>query len=205
MNKPIASILTVLAAGFVFAALCTFALPHYGDVNQPYDQVPDTLVTPHIPWAAPYAGGTLKALVILPYHMTREAIELKQRIDLNLTIIMTGGFNVRCQAYREGSIATPIFDREADLVIDKIMKERLLDRSKKYDVIFLGKLSWEIFTREEKKCLYDRVKDGTGLVWFSPTRLENTYTSKKTVKTADPMFDELIGKSDAAATAAITR
>ena len=205
MNKPTSSILTVLAASLVFAALCTFALPHYGDVNQPYDQVPDTLVTPHIPWAAPYAGGTLKALVILPYHMTREAIELKQRIDLDLTIIMTGGFNVRCQTYREGSIATPIFDREADLVIDKIMKERLLDRSKKYDVIFLGKMSWEIFTPEEKKCLYDRVKDGAGLVWFSPTRLENTYTSKKTVTTADPIFDELIGKSDAAATAAITR
>ena len=187
------------------SAISAFALPHYGDENQAYDRWTGKYITPHTAWANPLSGGKIKALMILPYHMTREAVEISERLDLEMTIIMTAGWNVRAQGYREGGSATPLFNREADEVVDKIMKERLLDRSKKYDLIFLGKLSWEIFKEQEKQCLYDRVKDGAGLVWFSPHRTEEKFRSKKIVNTPDSRYDELIGKYSEEALAGITR
>ena len=70
-----------LANGVVlsFLAASAYALPHYGDENQAYDRIPGTLVTPHIPWARPLAGGPVKALVVIPYNMTRESEELRER------------------------------------------------------------------------------------------------------------------------------
>ena len=161
----------------IICALCAcaladaVALPHYGDPNQGYDRIPGTRPTPHFAWMKPAAGGPLKTLFILPYNRSRAVVEFGQRIDVEPTWIMTAGVAVRTQAYREGSIATPLFDREADLVLEKIMKERLLDRSRKYDAIVIGKVSWDVFNPDEKAEILRRVReDGTGLVYFGPNR-----------------------------------
>ncbi|HNX04016.1 MAG TPA: beta-galactosidase [Opitutales bacterium] len=190
-----------------------FALPHYGDPNQGYDRIPGTRATPHVAWAKPLAGGKLKTLIILPYNMSRNVVEIGQRLDIAPTWIMTAGRSIRTQAYREGSIATPLFDREADLVLEKIMKERLLDRSKKYDVIVIGKVSWDVFEKTEQDEIVRRVKeDGTGLVYFGPNRVvreENKVgqigRGNKELTSPDPLFDAFAGTYDAAAQAEILK
>ena len=50
-------------------------MPPYGDPNQPYDRLPGTLKTYHVPWAKPLKGGPLKALFIVPYNDSREVVE----------------------------------------------------------------------------------------------------------------------------------
>ena len=42
-----------------------------------------TVVTPHIPWAVPLAGGPVRVLVIAPRVYQRDTVELAQRLDLD--------------------------------------------------------------------------------------------------------------------------
>lgn len=166
MNRGRSIVCGVLAT---LLATGASALPHYGDENQAYDRIPGKLVTPHIPWARPLAGGPVKALVVLPYNMTRESEELKERISLDSTVIMTAGRAKRDTAYSEGATATPIIGDEAVAVVNRIFKERLLDRSKKYEVILLCKMSRGVFHDDEWAEIVRRVaEDGTGLVWITP-------------------------------------
>ena len=152
-----------------FLAASAYALPHYGDENQAYDRIPGTLVTPHIPWARPLAGGPVKALVVIPYNMTRESEELRERISLDSTVIMTAGRAKRDSGYSEGGTATPLIGDEGPAVVDRIFKERLLDRSRKYDVILLCKIAHGVFRDGEWAEIVRRVaEDGTGLVWITP-------------------------------------
>ena len=168
------------------SALCALALPHYGDENQAYDKLSDAFVTPHVKWATPLAGGKVRALVVIPYNMAREAIELKERIDLDMTVIQTAGKLKRAQAYADGDTATPLRGTEAEIVVDRIMRERLVDAKAKYDVIVLARIGWDVFKAEEKQAIVDRVKAGTGLVWYGPTG-----------KGAD--YEALVGSVDEAA------
>ena len=158
----------VMASAAALAVAAVFALPHYGDENQAYDKMPGTLETPHVKWATPLAGGKIKALVVIPYNMVREAVELRQRIDLDMTVIQTAGKAKRSQGYREGGTATPIVGAEAEAVVDRIMKERLVDSKVRYDVIVLAKISWGVFKPAEKEAIVRRVKEGAALVWYEP-------------------------------------
>jgi len=42
-------------------------------------------VTPHVPFAHPHVGGTVRALVIAPAGAQRETVELAQRLSLAYT------------------------------------------------------------------------------------------------------------------------
>lgn len=160
--KKSALILSALAAATVWA------LPPYGDENQPYDQLPGTLVTEHIAWANPLAGGKLRALVIIPYHLSREAIELRQRLDLDLTWVMTSGHEKWTSGYSEGGTATPILGVEAETVMARIVRERITDPSKEYDVILLAKVAWGAMSKEAQEGIRRRVENGTALVMITP-------------------------------------
>ena len=83
------------------------ATPPYGDPNQPYDQLPGTLETPHVKWARPLAGGPIKALFILPYGDAREVVEIAQRLQLDYSVIMNAGHTAWENGYAEGDTTTP--------------------------------------------------------------------------------------------------
>ena len=168
------------------------ALPHYGDENQAYDRIPGTLVTPHIPWARPLAGGPVKALVVIPYNMTRESEELRERISLDSTVIMTAGRARRDAAYSEGGTATPLIGDEGRVVVDRIFGERLLDRSRRYDVILLCKVSRCVFRDGEWAEIVRRVaKDGTGLVWITPDGNKDVTFFEQAAREANAAFEQL--------------
>ena len=63
--------------------------PPFGHPDQPYDRLPGTLETSHVPWARPLNGGKLDVLFICPYNNSREVVELAQRLDVNATVIMS--------------------------------------------------------------------------------------------------------------------
>lgn len=51
-------------------------------VEAPYFDVQEDVVTPHVPWAKPLAGGAIKAAFLVPENSIRTAIEIGQRIEL---------------------------------------------------------------------------------------------------------------------------
>ena len=61
-----------------------------------------TVVTPHIQWAVPLAGGPVRVLVIAPRIYQRDTVELAQRLDLDYEYLML---------YSAGPDAKPVFGR----------------------------------------------------------------------------------------------
>jgi len=51
----------------------------------PYFDVDESVVTPHVPWAKPLAGGPVKVGFLVPEIMIRTAIEIRQRLDTEAT------------------------------------------------------------------------------------------------------------------------
>lgn len=158
------------------AAVCLCALaaadePEDYERNMAYDKLPGTVVTPHIAWAKPYYRQTLKTLVIAPTWSQRETVELSQRADISYLPLMTRDFDEMCGQERAAVLATPE-------TIEAIARERLAE---KYDVIMIGKLSWELFSTEQKAAILEQVKAGTGLVYVEPRKyddIEAVFTQK---------------------------
>src|SRR3972149_6726402 len=83
------------------AATSVWAEPTAQEVEED-NSTATTLVTPHKPWARPYARGTIRALFVVytgPYDASwsdlgtrlREVIELRQRFDLQADAILICG------------------------------------------------------------------------------------------------------------------
>src|SRR5512143_3837965 len=67
--------------------LLLLAAPAFAYRMEPdFFQVTEEYVSPHIPWAKPYAGGKVRALFIVPRYSVREIIELAERMDLDYQV-----------------------------------------------------------------------------------------------------------------------
>ncbi|NUQ01206.1 MAG: hypothetical protein HUU35_15265, partial [Armatimonadetes bacterium] len=57
----------------------------------PMDRPEEPVVTPHLPWARPLAGGPLKSLFVMSQlRSLREPVELAQRCELDYDVMQTG-------------------------------------------------------------------------------------------------------------------
>jgi hypothetical protein len=119
-------------------------------------ELPLSLVSPHIKWATPFALGKLNCLVLLPAEAARDAVELKERIDCELTPLLT--FRHIDEVEKEQYILGPLYKNLAD---DASIK---LSRAYHYDVIVIGRLHWPVLSAEMKKMIFEKVKAGSGLV-----------------------------------------
>jgi len=165
--------------------------PPYGDPNQPYDRLPGSLKTRHVKWAHPAAGGPLKALFILPYRDAREVVELAQRLQLDYTVIMNAGHTAWERGYSEGVGTTPLTGVEAKIVLDRVVQQRL-SLSQSYDVIVIGKVSWEVMPGSVRERILEHAARGSGLVYVTPHRLKPGYNNRTNVATGqDAVFHRL--------------
>ncbi len=193
-NRILVACCTFFALSILIMPLQTHALtvPGYGDPNQPYDKLPGTLETYHVRWLKPLPGEKLRVLFIIPYSISREVVELAQRLDLEYSYIMNSGKTVWSEGrYVHGPVSTPIPANEAAAVLDNIVKERLLDHTKEYDVIIIAGISWEVIPNEAKDEILQRVEAGTGLVYVSPNRLKKGLGSQEETPGEDPQFNQL--------------
>ncbi|HOL21884.1 MAG TPA: beta-galactosidase [bacterium] len=178
----------LISTGFLYATA------PYGDPNQPYDKLPGTFETYHVEWATPLPEGKLKILFIVPYNMSREVVELKQRLDLEYTVIMNVCRSSWWEGYREGGEASPIANGEE--VLDKIVDERL-DSSRKYDAIVIGKVSWEIMPEKVKGLILEHIRKGTALIYVSPHRATSGWRGITPQASApDPQYEKLFLHND---------
>lgn len=131
----------------------------------------------HIPWAKPYAGGIIKALVIAPRGAQRETIELAQRLGMDYEYVlalspMELGWTAKSGAYAPAD----------GISNDEMLLELRGKLRKEYDVIIVGHLSWKIFPNDVLYSILKKVHDGTGLVYgysaFGRTDIINKVLAK---------------------------
>ena len=187
-----------LCAVLALAAMPLWAVPPYGDPNQPYDKLPGTWETYHVKWLKPLAEGRRNVLFIVPFAESREVVELAQRLDLDYTVIMVAGRAAWAQGSGGGggSEPTTLMGAEAEAVVEKIASRRL-SLGHQYDAIVIGKVSWEAIPEKYRGLILEHVKRGTGLTYVSPHRQRPDIPAGERAKSqgqetaADPLYDQL--------------
>ena len=118
-----------------------------------------TVVTPHIPWAVPLAGGPVRVLVIAPRVYQRDTVELAQRLDLDYEYVML---------YGAGADKRPVFSKEGrgkGIRRQDVLEDFRMKIKQPYDCIIMGGIfSWNDFPDEFLYKLFKKVSEGTGLV-----------------------------------------
>jgi hypothetical protein len=118
-------------------------------------------VTPHVRWARPYAGGSIRVLGILNAFTARELLELAERLDMEHEAVILpsphGAMPGHSPNYTE---------KDANNLMAELLK-------KDYDVILLGGVNGKCISAENTKTIGRKVKEGTGLVHVFPTCLTN--------------------------------
>ncbi len=129
------------------------------EMSEPFYTLTEEYVSPHIPWAKPYAGGEIRALFIVPRGTAREVIEVAQRLSMEYEVVMTLsdtelGWTAASSHY---ALAEGISQEE---MISELREKLQGD----YDVIITGHLDWDMFPMELLYMMMEKVHDGTGLV-----------------------------------------
>jgi len=113
-------------------------------------------VTPHIEWAKPLAGGSIRALIISPRACHRETVELAQRLSLDYEFVMMPGKPDEWAP--ENQFKFLHLDPEEAVA----GYEEKLNRD--YDIIVLANCQWDAFPAEYEKQLLEKFDRGTGIV-----------------------------------------
>ncbi len=130
-------------------------------VGKPEHEISAAVVTPHVPWARPFAGGRLRALVLMDDMNCREAVELAERLDLDLDYVK----------FRTTLDKELLYQGDQSILTLDAARQRLLLRLKtrEYDVMILAGFKWDFhFTPEIRKAILDKVRKGTGLILIQP-------------------------------------
>ena len=111
--------------------------------------------TPHIKWAKPIKGGTIKMFGLTPYPSYRELAELTQRMDIDLhsSLFIAQG--------RAANTSGDYFGLLTETDISNNISEQL---QKNYDCILLGGINLDKLTSSQRKEILRKVKNGCGLV-----------------------------------------
>jgi hypothetical protein len=161
----------ILVLPFILSVV-TYAGEVIIDGNQPYDKLSSNIVTPHIEWAKPLQGGSIKALLIAPTFSQRETVELSQRISLDYQVIMTDSFD-KFDYSADGYMTV------APTVVGKIAEERL---QKDYDIIIIGGVNWAALPSWMRLSILKKVYQGAGLLYVRPpvgnNELQKIFSSK---------------------------
>ena len=146
---------------------------------QPYGIVTTAYETPHVKWAKPLAGGSIKVLIAAPTWSHRETVELAQRLDIRFTPWL---------CYNSELVAPDMSDPKAIHLSEEVaavkleLVTQLLSQylESEHDVIVIGKIRWSALPAGARAKIAEMVRSGTGLVYVCPPDI-------------DPELEELIG------------
>ncbi|HIE52335.1 MAG TPA: hypothetical protein EYP85_11300, partial [Armatimonadetes bacterium] len=130
------------------------------ELSRAFYELSPEVVTPHIPWAKPLAGGPIKALFLGPRAGQRETLELAQRLSLNWRTVLLYS-RTQLGANPQGRVwerAIGAFEEDVKAQLQEALRGR-------YEVILLGNFDARRFPREVEYALLQQVHDGTGLVY----------------------------------------
>ncbi len=131
--------------------------PHWGQLGA-------DVVTPHTPWARPYAGRTLKVVVIAPRWTQRATIELQQRFDMDIDPVLTE-FH-----HKWGDTDHPHYSWATYGTTALTTSQALasLGNLRRPDVVLLGALTADVMPPAVEEALLAVIADGAALVIVNP-------------------------------------
>lgn len=144
------------------------------------------IVTPHMPWARPYARRELDLLVIAPRWTQRATVELQQRFDFDASPIMT------LFSHTWGAKNSPHYGW-IKYGTQELMTERALSALRslnKPDVIIIGWLTCSIIPADVEHAILDAVAEGSGLVIFNPKLLSDNL--KSLIENSSPVANDAV-------------
>lgn len=123
-------------------------------------QISTAVETPHVPWARPFAGGRIKALVLMDDLNCREAVELAQRIDLDLDYTK----------FRTTFEKELLYQGDLSVLTLEAAQRRLQEKlATRYDLIVLAAFNWQFhFSPENRERILEQVREGAGLLLIQP-------------------------------------
>lgn len=152
--------LTPTAALLVTALLFVLARPAYAqrfEGNYLHEITPE-VVSPHLNWATPLAGGPIRATFISPRNLgAREIIEAEQRmsLDVHASAIFAASSLIHDSVYEAAVRGTSRSEKTAEL-IDTLKHPA--------DVIVLGNIDFDVLPPEVQFRIVEHVIEGSGLV-----------------------------------------
>ena len=133
------------------------------DLGENFYQISEEIVSRHVKWAKPLAGGPIKTLFIGPRRAMREAVELTQRIDLDYDAVIIHSPTVLGHPTNRAIFKGA---NEADTI------KRLNDKlAEELDLIVIGKVNAETLPIEIRQIIVDKIKNGTGLLYVYPDKV----------------------------------
>ena len=159
-----------------------------GDRSRPtpfeaeFNEVTRQVVTPHTPWARPYARARLRVLCVAPRPAHRDTVELAQRLDMDYCAI--GLYMRNRYGSNRGSRAENVVGLRPDEVTRRF-EEALREH---YDVIIVGNIEWRLLPMRIEYEILRFLTAGGGLVLTGHTgsrdeHLKTALRHSKVVKT----------------------
>ncbi|MDY0175312.1 MAG: beta-galactosidase [Lentisphaeria bacterium] len=115
----------------------------------------DSVVTEHIAWARPLAGGPIKTLALTPFPSYRELAELAQRLDIELhSQVWTLPYK---PLFVTGDYYGTLTDEDVLNNLDTLL-------SQEYDLIIIGGVQWKHLRASQRDEIVRKMQSGTGLL-----------------------------------------
>ncbi len=129
-----------------------------------FDQMTNTVVTPHVAWAKPLPGGPVRLLVVGPRWEQRETVELAQRLDVAYQTVSLSAPDSLLNAsslYLYGSYDVYGYPRknETDVLFEMADKLRAAN-----DCVILTGFQPKLMPEQLRGELLERIRAGTGLI-----------------------------------------
>jgi len=124
-----------------------------------FERVDMSYITPHTPWAKPYYGGKIKALIVAARVAHRDTVELAQRLDMEFDTICAFS-RMKIGGSDTGRYDMPVGCTEAE---QRLKLAGLL--KKDYDVIIVGKMNANAVPDDLQERIREKVTAGAGLVF----------------------------------------
>ncbi len=130
----------------------------------PFDEMTNTVVTPHVAWAKPLHGGPVRLLVIAPRWNQRETVELAQRLDVTYQTVAVAASDSLLDPgslYLYGSYDVYGYPRKNETDVLSEMADKLRSPN---DCVILSGFQPELMPEHVRRELAEKVQSGTGLV-----------------------------------------
>ena len=135
-----------------------------------YDEMTEQIVTPHVKWARPLAGGPVRTLVIGKRWDQRETVELAQRLDMSYQTVSFSSPESLIDPrvlYLYGSYEAYGYPRKNVTDVLYELQEKL---ASEHDCMILTGFRPEIVPETTRRQIVEKVRAGTGLILFGYAR-----------------------------------
>ena len=135
----------------------------------PYDEMTTQVATPHVLWAKPLAGGPLRVLLVGPRWRQRETVELAQRLEMQYDTFSFSDFDrvTDPELYLYGSYELYGYPRKTASTVLADLRHKLEARR---DCLILSGFLSTLLPEDLRRAIFDRVRNGAGLVLVGPPR-----------------------------------